>query len=583
MGDTALDSLLSPNRVSVVGPDDPAVAASAIGESKTFDPKTLAEIGRHDWFVGTDLAIVTTTTGIESTVATLVDNDVGSVLVTVPVEDPRWFELVEVATAGDVDLIGPDAALVVPDLGLQANVDDAVESGAIALVGEDPQTIRSLVAEATHREIGFSTVLATGRHATVRPADAIAAFEADEDTSVVLARPERIDRSFYQAASTLSSGMALVVHAPKWACVDEPIDAGSLGTIDPADVRNAVLEQAGVLRVDSVDRLLDLAPALAEQPLPAGDDVVIVSNAGGPGVMATDAVGVSRLSMAELSEETVERLEAAIPDRAYARNPLDLLADSDIDVFSDVLDAVLTDQDVDAAVVISAPNPLFTFEEMAENVASARSEHESPVVTALMGGESTQAAASRLRAVGIPNYFDPFQAVAVLSALADQRDAATRRETEPASSAPIPVGEVSTAIDAGDGARAVLAAAGLTGDRPENGVDVSVVARDLPHVGPVVAVGIAEYAAVLNDVALRVSPTSEDEVRSMFDDLRASQLLKGARGTEAVDVDTLVDAVLRIAAIPVAFSAVDTVDATVRASESGVGVTDASLDLGDHQ
>lgn len=583
MGDSALDSLLSPNRVAVVGPDDRAMATSPVEASKTVGPGTLSGRGRPEWLDGTDLAIVTTATDIESTVATLVDSDVGTVLVTAPVETPRWDDLVEVATAGDTDLLGPDAALVVPDSGLRVNVDEEVEGGAIALVGEDPPTIRSLVSEATYREIGFSAILATGRHATIRLADAIAAFEADEDTSVVLARPERIDRAFYQAASALSSGMALAVHAPKSACVDVSIDAGPLGTVDPADVRDAVLQQAGVLLVDSVDRLLDLAPALAEQPLPEGDDVVIVSNAGGPGVMATDAVGVSRLSMGELSEETVDRLEAVIPERAYARNPLDLLADSDIGVFSDVLDAVLTDPNVDAAVVISAPNPLFTFEEMAENVASARSEHESPVVTALMGGESTRSAASRLRSVGIPNYFDPFQAVAVLSALADQRDAATRRETEPASSAPISVGAVGTAIEAGGSARSVLEAAGLPADRPEDGVDVSILARDLPHVGPVVAVGIEEYAPVLDDVALRVSPTSGDEIRSMFDDLRASQLLKGARGTEAVDVDALVDAVLRISAIPVAFSMVDTVSATVRAAESGVGLTNASLDLDRHQ
>lgn len=580
MGDLSLDPLLSPDRVAVVGFDDVGVVASG-AEMRRFEPE---RVESHDeWLAGADLAIVTTATDIATTVPILVDVGVGSVLVTTTVETTDWFELLEIALDADTALLGPDATLAVPDPGLRVNLDETVETGAVALVGEDPQTIRSLVAEGVSREIGFSTILATGPQATVRPADALRAFDADDATSVVLARPDRIDHDFFEGAADLSPEMALAVHAPKRACADEPVDTYSMGALAPAEIRDAVLEQAGALRVDSVDRLLDLAPALAEQPLPDGDGVVVVSNAGGPGVMATDAVGASRLSMAELADETVDRLNEVIPERAYARNPLDLLADSDIAVFSDVLDAVLTDPAVDAAVVISAPNPLFTFEAMADIVASARAEHESPVVTALMGGESTSEAASRLRSVGIPNYFDPFQAVAVLSALADQRDAAASRQTASAEPATIPVEAVRSALEERGEPRALLEAAGISVGDGGEGVDVSVVATDHPQLGPIVVVGVEEYASVLNDMALRVVPAGDDEIRSMFDDLRSSQLLKGARGTEAIDVDGLVDAVRRVAAIPGALSQVETVSVTLRATRSGVSTVDAGLVLGDHQ
>ncbi|MFW5938151.1 MAG: acetate--CoA ligase family protein [Halanaeroarchaeum sp.] len=581
MGDPVRDRLLSPNRVAVVGSDELASTPSLPHER--FEPAELREESTAERLEDTDLALVTTASDVEAVVGALVEGGVRAILVSAAVDPRTWADLLEVATDADVPLLGPEASLARPEIGLQVGIDEEIQPGSTALVAEDSLTVSSLVAEATRRGIELGTVLATGSESTVRPADTFASFDAGSETDVILALPDRIDRPFFDATAALSTETAIAVHAPKWACADEPVDAGALGSIAPGHLRDTVLEQAGALGVDSVDRLLDLAPALAHQPLPDGDDVVIVSNAGGPGVMATDAVGASRLSMANLDETTVEALEAAIPDRAYARNPLDLLADSDIDVFSDVLDAVLTDSGVDAAVVISAPNPLFTFEEMAEIVADARSRHESPVVTALMGGESTAAAASRLRSVGIPNYFDPFQAVAVIDALATQRDAAQRRTQPTTANVALPAEKLRAEIEAAAGGLEVLEAAGLPIDAVPRDVSVSVHATRIPTLGPVVAVGVTDYGSVLQDVAVRVAPPTAREVRAMFEELRASQLLKGARGMEAVDVEGLVDAVRRIAAMPDAVPAIRAVHATVAAGQSGVGVTDATVSVGDHQ
>lgn len=581
MVDSVRDTLLSPNRVALVGSD--GLAGTPSLPTRAFEPDELAENAHATWLAETDLAVVTTAEEILSAVPALIAAGVDAVLVSVSVDVETWVELLQSATDADVQLLGPEASLALPSIGLRVGIDDEIVPGETALVGEDPRTISSLVAEATHREIEFATVLATGTESTVRPADTFAAFDADPNTSVVLAVPDRIDRGFFDATAALSPDTALAVHAPKRACTDEPIDAGQLGTIPPGRLRDSALNQAGTLGVESVDRLLDLAPALAHQPLPDGDDVVIVSNAGGPGVMATDAVGASRLSMADLDEATVEALEAAIPDRAYARNPLDLLADSDIGVFSDVLDAVLTDRGVDAAVVISAPNPLFTFEEMADIVADARSRHESPVVTALMGGESTAAAASQLRSVGIPNYFDPFQAVAVIGALANQRDAAAKRTEPTTASVALPTEKLQAMADAPSRGLEVLEAAGLPVGEDPGEVSLSVLATRIPTLGPIVAVSIADYGSVLEDVTVRVAPPTARDVRSMLDELRASRLLKGARGMEAVDVAGLVDAVRRIAAMPDAVSQIRTVQATIGADQSGVGVTGASVEFVDHQ
>ncbi|MFB6071093.1 MAG: acetate--CoA ligase family protein [Halanaeroarchaeum sp.] len=575
MGRPQLDSLLSPERVAVVGPS--GRIADVAPEIVALDTATVVRGARDDWLATADLALVTDGTNVEATVPALIAVGVDTLLVAVDVPDRTWFGFVEQALDEGVELLGPDARLGRPATGLTAGIGETLAGGAVAVLTDDGPTLDALVAEGVDRSLGFSLALATGRHPTVRPADVVGSLDVDRETDVVLIRPERIDRDLYGAAGGASADLSVVVLAPKRACTDAPIDVGPALRVSPAALRDATLAQAGVVSVDSVDRLLDLAPALAEQPLPDGDRVVVVSNAGGPGVMATDAVGASRLTMADLAEATVERLEEALPDRAFARNPLDLLADSDIAAFRDVLDAVLTDPGVDAAVVISAPNPLFTFEELAEMIADARSRHDSPVVTALMGGGSTDSAAARLREVGIPNYFDPFQAVRVIAALADQRDAAARRRADVDASVALPVDEIRTAIDRMADARDVVRLAGIPTESDTGGVTVSIGATRTSSLGPIVAVGVTEYADVLDDVAIRVAPIGPGEAHDALEDLRASQLLGGARGTAATDVDALADAISRVSAIPSPETGIDSVRVTVAVGERGVSICDADV------
>ncbi|MFB6082453.1 MAG: acetate--CoA ligase family protein [Halanaeroarchaeum sp.] len=565
MGHLPLDPLLAPSHVVVVGDADAAPDADAETTvlDPDVDPATLPDA---------DLALVTSRSEIVAVVEALIDADVPAIVVTDDVPDRAWFDLVETATAADVALLGPEASFARPVEDIGAGLDESPDAGSVALVTEDQATLAGLTAEGVRRSLGFSLLLATGRHPTARAADAIETLEGDPATDVALVRPARIDRDFFETARDCSPALSLAVHAPNWSIADAPVPLGEDLLVRPAALRDATLAQAGVLTVDSVDRLLDLAPALAEQPLPDGDRVVIVSNAGGPGVMATDAVGTSRLSMADLADETVDALEEVIPDRAFAQNPLDLLADSDIEVFRGVLDAVLADPGVDAAVVISAPNPLFTFEELAEIVADARSRHESPVVTALMGGESTAAAAEHLRRVGIPNYFDPFQAVQVIAALADQRDAAARRRGERERA--VAVSDLAVGRSASD----LLTAAGLPDDDVADGVSVSVAGSTIDTMGPIVAVGLTDHAAVLDDVAVRVAPIGTREAVAMLDDLRGARLLKGARGTAAVDVDALAEAIARIGAIVDGLEGVREVSATLRAGEDGIAIDEASVD-----
>jgi len=181
---------------------------------------------------------------------------------------------------------------------------------------------------------------------------------------------------------------------------------------------DAGFEQAGVLRADTVEGLFDAAVALAGEPLPDGPGVGIVTNAGGPGVLASDALAETRLEPASFADETLERLAEVLPDEATPTNPLDVIGDADVPRIRRAVDVVLDDPGVHAAVVLSAPTAIFTYDELAEAILDAQGDRELPLVTCLMGGDRTDSAAARLREADVPNYFDPARAVRSLDALA---------------------------------------------------------------------------------------------------------------------------------------------------------------------
>jgi len=157
-----------------------------------------------------------------------------------------------------------------------------------------------------------------------------------------------------------------------------------------------------------------------------------VTNAGGPGVLTTDAVGDSSLEMASFSDETIDALAEAMPDEANVYNPIDAIGDADVDRFGEALEIALEDPNVGSAVVVAAPTAVLSYDDLAERVIETLEAHETPVVTCLMGGKRARDAEETLRESGVPNYFDPARAVSGLDALAGFRDIRERTVDEPA-------------------------------------------------------------------------------------------------------------------------------------------------------
>jgi acetyltransferase len=180
---------------------------------------------------------------------------------------------------------------------------------------------------------------------------------------------------------------------------------------------DAAFRQTGVVRAETMEELFDFTRCFAYAPLPDGDRVVVITNAGGPGVMATDAIERTGLHLAELSPTTERLLEESLPEAASLRNPVDVLGDASADRYEHALDAVLADVNVDGVLVLLTPQAMTEPERTARAIiASARSATK-PVLAVYMGGGAVERGRDMLESARIPVYNYPERAVRAMAVL----------------------------------------------------------------------------------------------------------------------------------------------------------------------
>ncbi|WP_433630658.1 acetate--CoA ligase family protein [Halomicrococcus sp. NG-SE-24] len=459
MGDRVLSDMFAPSRVAVVGAtESEGSIGRAIVENlrDDFDGETVPVNPNYDEVFGlqsypdlasapdVDLAVVVVPPGaVVDVVRDAGEAGVPNVVVitagfgeTGSEGAARERELQSVADEYDINLVGPNSLGVMSTpVGLNATFgpENALQ-GSMSFMSQSGAFITAVLDWANDQGIGFRDVVSLGNEAVLDETDFVRAWGDDPDTNVVLGYLEGIDdgQSFVDAAREVTDDTPIVL--VKSGRTDAGAQAASshTGSLAGSDrAYQAGLEQAGVLRVETVQELFDYAQILAGQPLPERDDLAIVTNAGGPGVMTTDAVGDSDLSMASFSEETLSELSETMPEEANIYNPIDTIGDAGVERFRTALDLALADDNVGAAVVLSAPTAVIDFRDLAEEVADLQEEHGKPVAAVLMGGERTERAAEVLGEVGIPNYFDPARAVRSLDALATYRDISERTYEAP--------------------------------------------------------------------------------------------------------------------------------------------------------
>ena len=678
-----LDKLFAPSRIAVVGAGAAPTNVGHVvlrnlleagyeGVVYPINPKresvhgVQAYASVRDTPATPDLAVVCTPA---PTVADVVDECGGAGVPAVAVLSAGFRESGEAGAALErqvaeraasfdgMRVLGPNClGLMVPSLGINASFGRSMpDDGHVAFITQSGALATSMVDWAQAEQIGFSHLISVGNMLDVDLGDLIDYLAQSPRTRSIILYVEAITnpRKFMSAARAFTRSKPIVAYKAGRFPASAQATASHTGAMaGEDDAYDAAFERAGIVRVDRIEDIFATAELLARERPPAGRRLGIVTNAGGPGIMAADALLARGGVLAELSADTHRALAQALPPSASVANPVDVLGDAPPERFGSAVAAVLADPAADAVLVILTPQAMTDPTSAALAVVEARHGSRKPLLAAWLGGPSVERGRRVLSEAGVAEYPFPEQAVeafmylvtyarnletlnqtpralpvtfsldrarvkelmeatlsegsAVLSEISSKSllDAYEIPVTKPlpASSAddalavaqrigyPVvlkvrsddithktDVGGVATGIETPDQVRAayeriLASAAHRQPDARIRGVTVQPMfttpgyelllgARKDPTLGAVILVGAGGVTAeVLADRTVGLPPLNERLARRMLESLRIWPLLRGHRGRPAVDLDALLEVVIRFSYLVADYPEIDEVE-----------------------
>jgi acetate---CoA ligase (ADP-forming) len=347
----------------------------------------------------------------------------------------RELELIEIARDYNIRLIGPNCLGII-DTFTPLNASFAAgtpPSGPMAFMSQSGALGTAVLDIALSGQLGLSKFVSLGNKADVNEIDLLKAWEDDENTAAILIYNEGIPNG----AEFIETARQVARKKPVVAIKSGVTQAGSravsshTGSLAGSEqAYQAAFQQAGVIRADSMQDLFDMALALAYQPPLTGDRIAIVTNAGGPGILATDALERAQLSLARFELETQHALEQYLPDAASAANPVDVLGDARADRYRFALETVAGDPNVDGIMVVLTPQAMTEIEATAEAVVDLSKKVDKPILACFMGEASLVNAIKTLVGNGVPNYPFPERAALAFHAMSDYREIKSRPQLE---------------------------------------------------------------------------------------------------------------------------------------------------------
>ncbi|MBL9116685.1 MAG: acetate--CoA ligase family protein [Verrucomicrobiaceae bacterium] len=334
---------------------------------------------------------------------------------------PKGRELEEAVMAEargcGIRVIGPNClGLMAPHLGLNATFATAMaRPGRIALLSQSGALCTALLDWSFKQQVGFSGFVSTGSMADVGWGDLIRYFGDDPQTHSILIYMESVGdaASFMRAAQAVATRKPIIVIKTGRSEAAARAAASHTGAMTGSDaVLDAAFDRCGVLRVDTIQELFDMADVLAKQPLPSGPRLAIVTNAGGPGTLAVDALVHHGASLAELSPETIHALDACLPSHWSHGNPVDVLGDADPERFRQATKIVLSDPNIDGVLTILTPQAMTKPLEVAQALVGPT---DKPVLASWMGSAAVETARDALIQAGIPCFDYPDEATRVFA------------------------------------------------------------------------------------------------------------------------------------------------------------------------
>jgi acyl-CoA synthetase (NDP forming) len=294
-------------------------------------------------------------------------------------------------------------------------------AGPVAFISQSGAMGVSILDHAESLGIGMSQFVSSGNKADVSGNDLIAYWKDDPAVKLILMYLE----SFGEPSHFVELGRATTREKPIFIVksgrtgVGARAAASHTGALGQTElVTDAIIAQAGAMRAQSINELFDLAMAFSKQPLPDGNRVAIVTNAGGPGIIIADACETNGLDVAALAPETQEKLRAHLPDEASVRNPVDLIASATAGAYRYALQCVMEDPGIHAAIAAFVPPLGIYTQDVAEAIVSVNEQHpDKPLLAVLMGKQGLPAGMAELHEADIPGYIFPESAARALGAM----------------------------------------------------------------------------------------------------------------------------------------------------------------------
>jgi len=334
----------------------------------------------------------------------------------------REIELIEIARKYSIRLIGPNCLGVI-DTATPLNATFAAAmppAGPIAFMSQSGALGAAVLDMAMAGQLGLSTFVSLGNKADVSETDLLRAWGDDSDSRVILIYVEGLPdgQEFMQVAREVSRKKPIVAIKSGVTASGSRAVSSHTGSLAGSEAAyKAAFQQAGVLRAESMEALFDFARAFAYQPLPRGDRICIVTNAGGPGILATDALEHANMQLPHLSSGTVEALTSSLPGEASVANPVDLLGDASAQRYEMALELTLKDENVDGLLVIITPQAVTDIEETAHAIGRVVKNTDKPVLACFMGESRVRAGIDLLQEYGVPSYPFPERAAEALAAM----------------------------------------------------------------------------------------------------------------------------------------------------------------------
>lgn len=345
--------------------------------------------------------------------------------------------IVAMCGAAGVRVVGPNCLGVInPKEAVRLNASFSArmpKPGNISFISQSGALCTAVLDFAADKDFGFSKFISIGNKADVDELDLLRYFHADPDTEVIMLYIEELHRGpeFIREVKEITGGdrptPVLAIKSGR-TLAGASAAASHTGSLAGSEaVYDALFAQSGIIRVDSIDELFDFGIAFAyknesatgkiRRKVPHGNRVAIVTNAGGPGIVATDMTVTSGLELATFNEETIEVLKSHLPTTANVNNPVDVIGDAAQDRYENALNAVIKDEGVDGALVILTPQSMTNAIGTAEAIVRIARHSYKPILCCFMGIIDVSAGVKHLQASGVPVYRFPESAAKSFGAL----------------------------------------------------------------------------------------------------------------------------------------------------------------------